>query len=54
MCRRRIKFEDCSTTEEEIDEKELDDNEMDNICYLFSADTEMCLVCAEFGNNELW
>ena len=35
MSRRRITFEDCSTTEEEIDEKELVyDNKMDNICEL--------------------
>lgn len=54
-CRRQISFEE-SSSEEEFDESKLcDDNESDDNIDLFSKDTEMCLVCGEFGTKtELW
>lgn len=53
-CRRRIHFEE-SSSEEEVDDKDLyDDNEDDDLVDLFSADTEMCIICGEYGSNELW
>ena len=54
-CWRQISFEEPSS-EEEFDESTLcDDKESDDNIDLFSKDTEMCLVCAEFGTKtELW
>lgn len=31
-----------------------DDDEHDGVIDLFGKDTEMCLVCGEFGTTELW
>ncbi|XP_065658907.1 uncharacterized protein LOC136083435 [Hydra vulgaris] len=53
-CQRQIFFEK-STSEKNIDEKLCDDDELDYGNDLFSKDTEMCLVCGEYGKKtKLW
>ena len=54
-CSRQISFEE-STSEEDIDETKLcDDEELDDGIDLLSKDTEMCLLCGEYGKKtELW
>ena len=50
-CCRQISFEE-STFEEDVNEIKLcGDDELDNGIYLFSKDTEMCLVCGEYGKK---
>lgn len=53
-CRRQIRF-DSSSSEDDIDEKDIcDDNEDDDMFNLLDQSTEVCIICGEFGSNELW
>lgn len=52
---RRVKFESSSDDDMDVDEKELcDDNEDDDAFDIRSENVELCLVCGEYGFNELW
>lgn len=54
-CRRQIDFEESSEEDIDLDVSKLcDDDEFDDAIDLFAEDTEVCLVCGEFGSSELW
>ena len=54
-CRRKIKFAYSSTEDDtDIDETTIcDDNEDDDAFAITEENTEVCIICGEFGNNEL-
>lgn len=54
-CRRRISFQSSSSDEENIREENLcDDNEDDDMFDITDKNVELCIICGEYGMNELW
>ncbi|XP_039278688.1 uncharacterized protein LOC120350209 [Nilaparvata lugens] len=54
-CRRLISFESSTSDEEDVPLKDIcDDNEDDDTFNISDANVDICLVCGEFGHNELW
>ena len=53
-CRRHITF-DSSSSDEEVPMEELcDDNEDDDAFDISDTNVELCIVCGEYGLNEMW